>query len=130
MDDGEPIPWCVRAEGTPGGPGRLAQLKVLLVQCLAAEPEARPTLHALLAAFRDLLVREEGEEWAAGFGGGGAGGRGLSTAASSGPGSSFLQVPPPLPVSTASPSSSAAGQSFPAGVHMRASRPRGGKIVA
>ncbi len=104
-DDGEPIPWCVRAEGTPGGPGRLAELKALLEQCLATEPKARPKLPALLAAFRDLLGREEGEERAAGIGGGGGG---LSTPASVGPVSSVL--PPPLPVSTTSPSSAAAGQ--------------------
>jgi serine/threonine protein kinase len=97
-DDGEPIPWCVRAEGTPGGPSRLAELKALLEQCLAAEPEVRPKLPALLAAFRDLLVREEGEERAAGIGGG------LSTPVSAGP------------VSTASPSSATAGQSSPAGL--------------
>ncbi len=107
-EDGEPILWCVRAEGTPGGPGRLAELKALLEQCLAAEPEVRPKLPALLAAFRDLLVREEGEERAAGIGGG------LSTPASVGPVSSVLL--PPLPVSTASPSSAAAGQSSPAGL--------------
>jgi hypothetical protein len=106
--DGEPIPWCVRAEGTPGGPGRLAELKALLEQCLAAEPEARPKLPALLAAFRDLLVREEGEERAAGIGGGGAGGRGLSTPAT------VLAFP--LPASTASHTSAAAGQVRPAGV--------------
>jgi hypothetical protein len=110
--DDRPVPWCVRAEGTPGGPGRLAELKALLEQCLAAEPEARPKLPVLLAAFRDLLVREEGEERAAGRGGGGGGG-GLSTPASAGPLSSVL----PLPVSTASPSSAAAGQSPPAGVY-------------
>ena len=111
-DDGEPIPWCVRAEGTPGGRGRLAELKALLEQCLAAEPEVRPKLPALLAAFRDLLVREEGEERAAGIGGIGGGG-GLSTPASAGPVSSVL----PLPVSAASPTSAAAGQSSPAGVY-------------
>jgi serine/threonine protein kinase len=111
-DDGEPIPWCVRAEGTPGGPGRLAELKALLEQCLAAEPEVRPKLPALLAAFRDLLVREEAEERAAGIGGGGGGGS-LSTPASAGPVSSVL--PPPLPVSTASPSSATAGHASPAG---------------
>jgi hypothetical protein len=107
-DDEEPIPWCVQAEGTPGGPGRLVELKALLAQCLAAEPEVRPKLPALLAAFRDLLVREEGEERAAGIGGG------LSTPASPGPVSSVL--PPPLPFSTASPTSSATGQSSAAGL--------------
>jgi hypothetical protein len=111
-DDGEPIPWRVRAEGTPGGPGRLAELKALLEQCLAAEPEVRPKLPALLAAFRDLLVREEGEERAAGIGGI-SGGGGLSTPACAGPVSSVL----PLPVSAASPTSAAAGQSSPAGVY-------------
>jgi hypothetical protein len=109
--DDRPVPWCVRAEGTPGGPGRLAELKVWLEQCLAAEPEVRPKLPALLAAFRDLLVREEGEERAAGIGGG------LSTPASVGPVSSVL--PPPLPVSTTSPSSATAGQSSPTGVCVR-----------
>jgi hypothetical protein len=116
-DDREPIPWCVRAEGTPGGPGRLAELKALLrlEQCLAAEPEVRPKLPALLAAFRDLLVREEGEERAAGIGGGGSG---LSTPASAGPVSSVLPPQAPLPVSTTSPraSSATAGQSSPAGL--------------
>jgi hypothetical protein len=100
QDDGEPIPWCVRAEGTPGGLGRLAELKALLEQCLAAEPEVRPKLPALLAAFRDLLVREEGEERAAGIGGG------LSTPASVGSVSSVL--PPPLPVSPPPPPARAA----------------------
>ncbi len=111
-EEGEPIPWCVRAEGTPGGSGRLAELKALLEQCLAAEPEVRPKLPALLAAFRDLLVREEEEERAAGIGGGGGGG-GLSTPASGGPVPSVL--PPPLPVSTTLPSSATTGQSSPAG---------------
>jgi hypothetical protein len=106
-EDGEPIPWCVRAEGTPGGLGRLAELKALLEQCLAAEPEVRPKLPALLAAFKDLLVREEGEERAAGIGGG------LSTPASVEPVSSVL--PLPLSASTTSPSSATAGQSSPAG---------------
>jgi serine/threonine protein kinase len=110
-DDGEPIPWCVRAEGTPGGPRRLAELKAWLEQCLAAEPEVRPKLPALLAAFRDLLVREEAEERAAGTGGGGSG---PSAPASAWPVSSVL--PPPLPVSTTSPSSATAGHSSPAGV--------------
>jgi hypothetical protein len=125
-EDGEPIPWCVRAEGTPGGPGRLAELKALLEQCLAAEPDVRPKLPALLAAFRDLLVREEGEERAAGIGGGGGG---LSTPASVGPVSSVL--PPPLPVSTASPSSATAGQSSPAGLCVRghSSACRGGLLL-
>jgi hypothetical protein len=70
-EDGEAIPWCVRAEGTLGGPGRLEELKALLAQCLAAEPAARPKLLALLTAFRDLLRRQEEEERAAGLGGGG-----------------------------------------------------------
>ncbi len=110
-EDGEPIPWCVRAEGTPGGLGRLAELKALLEQCFAAEPEVRPKLPALLAAFRDLLVREEGEERTVGIGGGGSG---PSAPASAGPVSSVL--PPPLPVSTASPTSSATGQLSAAGL--------------
>ncbi len=115
-DDGEPIPWCVRAEGTLDWPGRLAELKALLEQCLAAEPEVRPKLPTLLAAFRDLLVREEEEdsERAAGIGGG------LSTAAraSAGPVSSAPPTRTPLPASTALPFSAAAGQSCwaPAGV--------------
>jgi hypothetical protein len=97
-DDGEPIPWCVRAGGTPGGPGRLAELKALMERCFAAEPGVRPKLPALLAAFRDLLGREEGEERAAGIDGG------LSMPASV------------LPVSSASPSSATAGQSSTAGL--------------
>jgi hypothetical protein len=73
-EDGESIPWCVRAEGTPGGPGRLEELKAMLAQCLEAEPAARPKLLALLTALRDLLRRQEEEEKrAAGlYGGGGS----------------------------------------------------------
>jgi hypothetical protein len=67
----------------------LMSLSRLLGQCLAAEPEVRPKLPVLLAAFRDLLVREEGEERAAGVFGGGIGGvggaSGLSTSTRAGP---------------------------------------------
>jgi serine/threonine protein kinase len=85
--DGEPIPWCVRAEGTPGGLGRLAELKALLEQCLAAEPEVRPKLPALLAAFRDLLGREKAEERASASHGGPTGrpGAGVSESDSESP---------------------------------------------
>jgi hypothetical protein len=85
-EDGEAIPWCVRAKGTPGGPGRLRELLALVAQCLAREPEARPKLPALLAAFQDLLGREEGEVLEVGLSGeggpalpvrGAPGGRGL-----------------------------------------------------
>ncbi len=79
-EDGEPIPWCVRAEGTPGGSGRLEELKTLLAQCLSAEPEARPKLLALLAAFRDLLRRQEEEERASGLGGAGGSSSPLASA--------------------------------------------------
>ncbi len=102
-EDGEPIPWCVRAEGTPGGSGRLEELKTLLAQCLSVEPEARPKLLALLAAFRDLLRRQEEEERASGLGG--AGGS-SSPPASPGPLSSApLQslTPSALPPAVASP---------------------------
>jgi hypothetical protein len=85
-------------QGAPGGPGRLAELKALMERCFAAEPGVRPKLPALLAAFRDLLGREEGEERAAGIDGG------LSMPASV------------LPVSSASPSSATAGQSSTAGL--------------
>ncbi len=113
-EDGEDIPWCVRAEGTPGGPGRLGELQALLAQCLASEPEARPKLPALLTAFRDLLGREEGEEREVGSSGGGGGG-GLSTPRTGGPVSSVLPVQPTAASSTSASTASGGGQSSLAG---------------
>ncbi len=102
-EDGEAIPWCVRAEGTPGGLGRLEELKALLAHCLAAEPEARPKLLALLGAFRDLLRREEEEELAAGLGSGG----------SSSPPTSAGPVSSALPAQSRSPSALTAAVTSP-----------------
>jgi hypothetical protein len=65
-EDGEPIPWRVRVDGSPGSVIRLEAVKALLVQCLAAEPGARPKVLALLATVDDLLVAESGEVRAAG----------------------------------------------------------------
>jgi hypothetical protein len=67
-EDGEPIPWRVRVDGSPGSAGRLEALKALLVQCLAAEPGARPEVLALLTTVDDLLVAEKGEVRALGAG--------------------------------------------------------------
>ncbi len=104
-EDGEPTPWCVRAEGTPGGLGRLEELKTLLAQCWAAEPEARPKLLALLTAFRDLLRRqEEEEERAAGLGGG---------LGSSSPPASAGPVSSALPAQSGTPSASPAAVTSP-----------------
>ncbi len=119
-EDGEAIPWCVRAEGTPGGLGRLEELKALLAQCLAAKPEARPKLLALLTAFRDLLRRqEEEEERAAGLGGGGGS---SSPPASAGPVSSALPAQscpvsalPAVVTSPGSPLSAGMCKSVPSG---------------
>ena len=67
-EDGEPIPWRVRVDGSPGSAGRLEAVKALLVQCLAAEPGARPKVLALLATVDDLLVAETREVRAVGVG--------------------------------------------------------------
>ena len=106
------VPWCVQADGTPGSAGRLEELKGVVGECLAGEPGVRPKLPALLATLEDLEQREVAEAREVGSPGGGS--SGVTTPASAGPVSSAL--PPPLPVSTASPSSAAAGQSSPAGL--------------
>ena len=67
-EDGEPIPWRVRVDGSPGSGGRLEAVKALLAQCLAADPGARPKVLALLATVDDLLVAESGEVRAVGVG--------------------------------------------------------------
>ena len=67
-EDGEPIPWRVRVDGSPGSGGRLEAVKALLAQCLAADPGARPKVLALLATVDDLLVAETGEVRAVGVG--------------------------------------------------------------
>ena len=36
-EDDEPIPWCVRVDGSPGSAGRLEALKAVVTQCLATE---------------------------------------------------------------------------------------------
>ena len=80
-EDGEPIPWRVRVDGSPGSAGRLEAVKALLAQCLAADPGARPKVLALLATVDDLLVAETGEVRATGvsLGSGGIGGGGVPT---------------------------------------------------
>ena len=80
-EDGEPIPWRVRVDGSPGSGGRLEAVKALLAQCLAADPGARPKVLALLATVDDLLVAETGEVRATGvsLGSGGIGGGGVPT---------------------------------------------------
>ena len=86
-EDGEPIPWRVRVDGSPGSGGRLEAVKALLAQCLAADPGARPKVLALLATVDDLLVAETGEVRATGvsLGSGGIGGGGASTGSASVP---------------------------------------------
>ena len=80
-EDGEPIPWRVRVDGSLGSAGRLEAVKALLVQCLAAEPGARPKALTLLATVNDLLVAETGEVRATGvsLGSGGIGGASVPT---------------------------------------------------
>jgi serine/threonine protein kinase len=102
-EDGEPIPWCVRVDGSPGSAGRLEALKALLAQCLAGDPGARPKVRALLATVDDLLVAEIGEvraTWVPPVRGGG-GGSGSSSSGSAGvptfP-STCMAVPRSLPV--------------------------------
>ncbi len=56
------VPWCVRADDTPGSAGRLEELKGLVTQCLSVDPGARPTVQALIAILCDLLGREEAEQ--------------------------------------------------------------------
>ena len=106
------VPWCVQADGTPGSAGRLEELKGVVGECLAGEPGVRPKLPALLSTLEDLEQREVAEAREVGSPGGGS--SGVTTPASAGPVSSVL--PPPLPVSTTSPSSATAGHSSPAGV--------------
>ena len=60
-EDDEPIPWCVRVDGSPGSAGRLEALKAVVTQCLAAEPGGRPKVAALLDTVGDLLAAEVAE---------------------------------------------------------------------
>jgi hypothetical protein len=60
-EEGEPIPWCVRVDGSPGSAGRLEALKAVVTQCLAAEPGGRPKVSALLGTVGDLLAAEVAE---------------------------------------------------------------------
>ncbi len=83
-DEGEPIPWCVRVDGSPGSAGRLEALKALLVQCLATEPDARPKVASLLQQVDALLVDEH---------------RDLTAAPMAGAGGPRPAPPPPVPFS-------------------------------
>jgi serine/threonine protein kinase len=82
-EDGEPIPWRVRVDGSPGSAGRLEAVKALLAQCLAAEPGARPKVPALLVTVDDLLVAETGEVRATGVSPA-SGGSGVASTGSAG----------------------------------------------
>jgi hypothetical protein len=59
--DAEPIPWCVRADATPGSAGRLAEVRGLMASCLARSPKDRPMLpdlHRRVMALQETEVAE------------------------------------------------------------------------
>jgi hypothetical protein len=103
-EDCEPIPWCVRVEGSPGIGDRLEDLKALMVQCLATEPGARPKLPVPLGHVEALLGAEEVEVAATG-----TPGARRPTGASSGVASSASVTSPGVLASTAGGGNEAAG---------------------
>jgi hypothetical protein len=57
----KPIPWCVRADATPGSGQRLEEVKGLMTACLALSPKDRPMLAALHSSVAGLLGAEVAE---------------------------------------------------------------------
>ena len=66
--DAEPIPWCVRANATPGSAGRLAEVKGLMTSCLALSPEDRSKLQDLHRRVAALQAVEAAEVTVLAFG--------------------------------------------------------------
>jgi hypothetical protein len=64
--DRKPLPWRVIADATPGTAGRLAEVKGLMVACLALSPEDRPKLPDLHRSMAALEGSESGEVRATG----------------------------------------------------------------